>query len=591
MTSGRSTKFLKMNGSAEEPATGCGLRTGFVGSSADCLPGVQRSAEGRQCVTARSHQLAPFSGPYGGLGRQYAGDLGSRASTEPSGSAAGSSLGTAMSWKLSNRPAAEPLGSVLARMPRSCSKFPSRVSPARNAQPRRHGTIYILALGVTVVLSGMVLVFARNMRTESLASANRLSYAKADAIEQGAEQWVLAQVGTYQSDALTITQVPAEAIQVGDGYFWLLHPNPVTDQIYMAGIVDESSKLNINVATSAELTNLPGMTPVASDSLLDWVDADSTPRANGAESDFYEQLAEPYDAKNAPFETVEELSLVNGWDKGLLFGYDVNRDGVVDQNELNAAGTETALEDANGNSRGMFNWLTCYSHEPNTASDGSTRVNVNAASTNGLSKLLTKKLSSSRATQIITRIRAVVASHPGGNAFSSIGSFYRASGMTITEFGQVSDYITTTSAKTLTGLIDVNTAPLEVLECLPGLTESDAETLIGSQSTSNDGQGISWVFNAIAPTKAVAISNLITSRSFVYSADIVAVSGDGRAFKRVRIVVDATTLPAKVIYRRDLTSYGWPLPPQIQQSMRSGKGVVTGMFATPGNTQVNGLSQ
>ena len=90
---------------------------------------------------------------------------------------------------------------------------------------------------------------------------------------------MLAQVGTYQSDALTITQLAganggpaAEAVQVGDGYFWLLHPNPVTDQIYMAGIVDESSKLNINVATSAELTNLPGMTPTASDSLLDWVE-------------------------------------------------------------------------------------------------------------------------------------------------------------------------------------------------------------------------------------------------------------------------------------------------------------------------------
>jgi type II secretory pathway component PulK len=486
-----------------------------------------------------------------------------------------------------------------ARHSKSPSPYPSPgvpgegtrgTSPWTPARHRRHGTIYILALGVTVVLSGMVLVFARNMRTESIASANRLSYAKADAVEQGAEQWVLAQVGTYQSDAITITQIPAEAIQIGDGYFWLLHPNPTTDQTYMAGIVDESSKLNINVATSAELTNLPGMTPTASDSLLDWVDTDSTPRANGAESDYYEQLAEPYDAKNAPFETVEELLLVNGWDKGLLFGYDTNRDGVVDQNELNAAGTETALEDANGNSRGMFNWLTCYSHEPNTASDGSVRVNVNSTSTTGLRKLLTKKLSSTRATQIITRIGPVVAAKPGA-AFSSIGSFYRSSGMTITEFGQVSDYLTTTSAKTLTGLINVNTAPLEVLETLPGLTESDAETLIGSQSPSNDGQGISWVFNAISPSKAAAISSAITARSFVYSADIVAVSGDGRAFKRIRIVVDGTTLPAKVIYRRDLTSCGWSLPPQIQDSMRSGKGVVTGLFATPGNAQVNGLSQ
>ena len=155
---------------------------------------------------------------------------------------------------------------------------------------------------------------------------------------------------------------------------------------------------------------------------------------------------------------------------------------MVDQDELNAAGTETALENANGNSRGMFNWLTCYSHEPNTASDGSTRVNVNSASTTALSKLLTKKLSSTRSNQIILRIRPRVAAKPGA-AFSSIGSFYQASGMTITEFGRVSDYITTTTAKTRTGLINVNTAPLEVLETLPGLSESDAQTLVASQSS------------------------------------------------------------------------------------------------------------
>ncbi len=454
----------------------------------------------------------------------------------------------------------------------------------------RHGTIYVLALGVTVVLTSMVLVFARNMRTESLASANRLSAAKADAVEQGAEQWVLAQVGTYQNDALTITQIPAEALQVGDGYFWLLHPNPTTDQAYMAGIVDESSKLNINVASSAKLQDLPGMTPTAADSIIDWRDADSTPQPNGAESEFYEQLAEPYDAKNASFETVEELMLVNGWDSSLLFGYDVNRDGVVDQNELANAGNVTAFENANGNSRGIFNWLTCYSSEPNTASDGTARANVNAATTGALKNVLTKQLSAARATQIIKRITPLLRAKPG-NTFASLGSFYVQAGLTTDEFAKVYDYLTTTTAKTLPGLVNVNTAPKEVLECLPGLTESDADTLIASQSTASTNPGIGWVFSALSASKANGILSAITLRSYVYSADIVAVSGDGRAFKRVRIVVDAQKLPATIKYRRDLTSYGWPLPPEIQDSMCAGHGVVTGLFATPGNSQVNGLPQ
>ena len=73
------------------------------------------------------------------------------------------------------------------------------------------------------------------------------------------------------------------------------------------------------------------------------------------------------------------------------------------------------------------------------------------------------------------------------------------------------------------------------------------------------------------PTKAGAIGGRITGRSYQYSADIVAVSGDGRAFKRVRIVVDAGQTPPKIVYRKDLTALGWPLPQDIRDALRSGK--------------------
>jgi type II secretory pathway component PulK len=481
-----------------------------------------------------------------------------------------------------------------------------------------------MALGVILVLTGMALVFARSMRTELVASSNRMSYAQADAVEQGAEQWVLAQTSTYQNDALTLTQLPAEAIQIGNGYFWLLHPNPTTDQTYMAGLVDESSKLNINTVSSLQLQTLPSMTPTAADSIIDWRDADETPQPNGAESQFYEGLAEPYEAKDAPFETVEELLLVNGWSPDLLFGYDVNRDGVVDPNEQAGAGNSTngpggsgtnsnglpgsgnnsvglagagngsnPLANASGASRGTFNWLTCYTVEPNTATDGTARISVNSTTTTKLKTMLTSKINAGRATQIIAKITPRLrAARPPALPFASLGSFFTASGMTATEFGTVFDYLTATTAKTVKGLVNVNTAPLEVLECLPGLSESDAQTLVASQTTASSTPGISWVFTALGNPKTLGILSAITTRSYQYSADIVAVSGDGRSFKRVRIVVDTTTLPAKIVYHRDLTSYGWPLPPQIQQSMRSGNGPLanTGLFATPGTTQVNGLT-
>ena len=119
-------------------------------------------------------------------------------------------------------------------------------------------------------------------------------------------------------------------------------------------------------------------------------------------------------------------------------------------------------------------------------------------------------------------------------------------------------------------MVNVNTAPPEVLMCLPGMQQSDAQALVAARS-SNANPGIGWIFQAISPQTAANLTRYITARSYIYSADIVAVSGDGRSFKRVRIVVDSRQTPAKIIYRRDLTDLGWPLPGDIRDSLKKGQ--------------------
>jgi len=68
------------------------------------------------------------------------------------------------------------------------------------------------------------------------------------------------------------------------------------------------------------------------------------------------------------------------------------------------------------------------------------------------------------------------------------------------------------------------------------------------------------------------LGDRITGKSFQYSADIVAVSGNGRAYKRCRIVVNASGTTPQIVYRRDLTDRGWPMDPEILASLRSGQG-------------------
>jgi hypothetical protein len=158
--------------------------------------------------------------------------------------------------------------------------------------------------------------------------------------------------------------------------------------------------------------------------------------------------------------------------------------------------------------------------------------------------------------------------------------------MTSAEFKLVIDSLTATHSVTLPGLVNVNTAPEEVLMCLNGLTQSDADALIAQRQNAADLTTVAWVYDALSKSKATGILNSITARSYQYSADIVAVSGDGRSFKRVRIVVDATTLPAKVVYRRELTSLGWPLPPEVRTALRTGQPLPT--YATSSPTSGNG---
>ena len=88
---------------------------------------------------------------------------------------------------------------------------------------------------------------------------------------------------------------------------------------------------------------------------------------NGIVSLNYASLG--YAAKNAPFETVDELRLVYGADSSLLVGEDLNRNGVLDKNE----------KDLNSNGEldpGLFEYVTVYTREPNFHADGSSLTNV-----------------------------------------------------------------------------------------------------------------------------------------------------------------------------------------------------------------------
>lgn len=99
-------------------------------------------------------------------------------------------------------------------------------------------------------------------------------------------------------------QIPP--IQLGQGRFEVM-------------IGNESGKININEAGEALLKTMLANLDIEErkkeiivDSILDWRDANNLHRLNGAEDNYYKSLPEPYECKDADFDTTEELLMVKG---------------------------------------------------------------------------------------------------------------------------------------------------------------------------------------------------------------------------------------------------------------------------------------
>lgn len=411
----------------------------------------------------------------------------------------------------------------------------------------RRGMVLVLAMWVVLVLSGMMLVMARVMRGEMSATANRLAAAQAEWTARGALACVRAYLADIPPDggegAPGAGIIPAEAVPLGDGYFWLLKPDPEDGSRWLFGLNDEASRLNINAADEDMLLMLPGVCAETAAAIVDWRSPEETGVPGGAKSEYYLLLSPPYQCKSGPFETLEELLLVRGVTPEMLFGP--------------VAGSPGGAE------RGIHHLLTVHSSERGVAAAGDGPVNVNARSLARLNALLAEAVPADRLPRVIAEIRR-------NRPFYNLFDFFFRSGLMRDEFDRVAGRLSVGRRGRRVGLVNVNTASAEVLLTLPGLDSFDVEMLLARRSASGGQAVISWVLDVLPEEKAVAAGDWITARTFQYSADILAVSADGRAFRRFRAVLDNRVTPPRVLDWQELTGEGWPLAPEVLSALRAG---------------------
>ena len=454
-----------------------------------------------------------------------------------------------------------------------------RSTPRQSAQ---RGSVLIIVLWIAFGLVSMALYFAHTMSFELRAADNRVASLEAD-------QAINAAV-CYVSNILATTEYPGtlpdptlfrtEAVAVGDAAFWLIGRSDflMRPEEPWFQLVDEGAKLNVNVATAEMLEWLPGMTPEMAAAIVDWRDSDSEVSEGGVEDESYQRLNPPYRCKNAAFDSVDELRLVYGMDLGLLFGEDANLNGVLDPNE-NDADQSFPLDNRDGRlDAGLLEYLTVYSKQPTTRTNGSPRIDITGTNQQELASLLMEKFDTEKANQILSSAGLGGGGGGGGRGGGGAGAsqlrsvleFYIRSGMTAAEFAEIESDLT--AGTNAVGLVNVNTAPEAVLACIPGIGIDNAPTLVAQRQRNGTGltalPSLAWVADVLDQTNAVQAGPYLTGQSYQFTADVAAVGHYGRGFRRARFVFDTSEGTPRALYRQDLTHLGWALGTEVRRSLQ-----------------------
>ena len=365
------------------------------------------------------------------------------------------------------------------------------------------------------------------------------------------------------------------------------------------GAMDESAKLHLvklvqwdqQQADSGRnaLLRLPGMTPDVADAILDWVDSDSQPRFEGAESDAYAGLATPVRPRNGkPFD-LEELLLVRGVDEVRLFGATMNT-AAADQPDF-------TLTDESFHPWSQY--LTVYSGQRNESRDGSTRIFINDPQLDSLHQQLVERMPLAWANFIVLfrqhgpggssaqtmgpeqatldftlpatlriespldLIDATVSVSHNGEMVSVASPFSSEPLMMQTHLPELLDHVTVSPDTKFGGRVNINLAPREVLLGVPGIDDSLAERILAAGSMAGednpDRDHPVWLLThglVDVATMRQLLPN-VNSGGDVFRAEFWGWTDEQAPTYRCEAVIDATERTARQVYFRELDTTQW----------------------------------
>lgn len=399
----------------------------------------------------------------------------------------------------------------------------------RSAKRRREirkghrGSALITALMVMLVLVGLIAALAPGVRMDVHAAG-------ADA--QGLQALYAARAGVslalavLNRDEMGTDGAQDEWATLGTGG---AEEYTVGTERFRVEVIDASSRIDLNRADRATLLRLPGIDETIVDAILAWRGNAGTAAGGTAEDGSeYEALPKPYRLKAQPFDSVEELLLVQGVTPSLLYG---PQDGTM------------SLEQPP-----WVDLLFVDTASANLDAEGNPRADLNNIALNDLMALTGNTLPRDQAQAIIQQRQRT--------PFTSLADLLSVPRVSPNAVRALMDKVTLQPGAQLPGRLNVNTATLEALETLPGVETEMAQQIIEQRQTNGDIQNIGDLLDLGQPAFR-ALVDRVTTKSSVF---LVRARGelDNGTYRALEAWVHRDSGRARVIRWREMPRWpGW----------------------------------
>lgn len=198
------------------------------------------------------------------------------------------------------------------------------------------GVALMIVLWIMMLLIVMALAFSATVRTEVFSTIVFKEQMENKYLAEAGLQRAMLEVLYRNANKSMVSNNDETDVCSVDGTFY---QGKMEEGGYHFAITDESGKININLLTDTSgilLNNLlvnrgveKNQADTIVDSILDWKDGDDVHRMHGAENDYYMSLPHPYKSKDANFTSLEELLLVQGVTRDILYGTE-ERPGLIE---------------------------------------------------------------------------------------------------------------------------------------------------------------------------------------------------------------------------------------------------------------------